>query len=185
MVHTDDSRPSAFTFANHVGIQTDDSDNEDMPAVPEELRQTIGSHLPLTNLEVSAAISPSMLLQPPRHPHLDGPTHMTMNQLLDAQLKLDQAHQQRHISKMLTGVVTNMHCLTKFSREAGLTPCMGHTHYLYACYLKSQISSRSPPSECNLESVWSCQVDLDKDMPKACALALTPDLNFIAVATVT
>ena len=64
--------------------------------VPEELRQTVGSRLWLTKLEVSAAITPSMPLQPslPRQPHPDGPTPMTMAQLLDAQLKLDQAHQQ-------------------------------------------------------------------------------------------
>ena len=53
---------------------------------------------------------------------IPGPTRMTRNQLLDAEVKLDQAHQHRDISKMLKGVVTNMHCLTKFSREAGLTP---------------------------------------------------------------
>ena len=107
-----------------------------MPAIPEELRQTIGSHLWFTNLEVSAAITPMMLRQPsfPRHPHPDRPTHKTRNQLLDAQLKLDQAHQQRDISKMLKGVVTNMnmHCLLKFSREAGLTPHMGHAHNMLA-----------------------------------------------------
>ena len=72
---------------------------------------------------------------------------MTRNQLLDAQLKLDQACQQRDISKMLKGVVTNMHCLAEFSQGAGLTPYIGHAHYLYACYLKSQISSRDTPSE--------------------------------------
>ena len=63
-----------------------------------------------------------------------------------------------------------MHCLTKFFRAAGLNPYLGSAHYLYACYLKSQISPSSPPSECNVESVWSCQVDLRKDMPKACTL---------------
>ena len=78
---------------------------------------------------------------------------MTMNQLLDSQLMLDEAHQQRDISKMLKGVVANMHCLIKFSREAGLTPYLGHAHYLYACYLKSQVSSRIPPSESKLEPV--------------------------------
>ena len=122
MMHTDESRPSGFTFANHVGMQTDDSEDEDLHDVPAELHRTITSHLWLTNLEVSAAITPTMLLKPsfPRHPHPDVPTHMTRNQLLDAQLKLDQAHQQCDISKMLKGVVTNMHCLAKFSREAGL-----------------------------------------------------------------
>ena len=82
----------------------------------------------------------------------------------------------RDQSKMLKGVVGNMHCLAKFSREAGPTPYIGHAQYIYACYLKSQISSGSPPSDCNLESVWSCQVDLRRDMPKACALALSPSL---------
>ena len=48
---------------------------------------------------------------------------------------------------MLKGVVTNMHCLAKFFRESGLTPCMGHAYYIDACYLKSQISSSNPPSE--------------------------------------
>ena len=96
MILTDDTRPSDFTFANQVSSQTDDSEGKDMPTVPEELRQTItiGSHLWLTNLEVSAAITPSMLLQPslPRQPHPDGPTLLARNQLLDAQLKLEQAH---------------------------------------------------------------------------------------------
>ena len=151
MIHADDTRPSDISFANQVGIQTDDSESADKPTVPAELRQTIGSHLRLTNLEVSAALTPSMLMQPslPRHPHPDGPTPMTMNQLLDSQLKLEQAHQQRDISKMLKGVVTNMHCLTKFFREAGLTPYLGHV-----------LSGR-----------------LDKDMPKACALAVSPSLQ--------
>ena len=101
---------------------------------------------------------------------------MTRNQLLDAQLKLDQAHQQRDISKMLKGIVTNMHCLARFSREAGLTPCIGHAHYLYACYLKSQVSSRNPPSEYNMDSVWSFQVDFKTTMPMSCTLALSPSL---------
>ena len=78
---------------------------------------------------------------------------MTMSQLLDSHVQLEAAHRTRDFSKMLKSVVTNMHCLAKFSREAGFTPYLGHAHYLYACYLKSQISSRSPPSECNLESV--------------------------------
>ena len=71
----------------------------------------------------------------------------------------------RNLTKMLTGVVINTHCLTKFSREAGLTLYLGPAHYIYVCYLKSQISSSSPPSDCNLESVWSCQVDLQRDVP--------------------
>ena len=52
----------------------------------------------------------------------------------------------------------------------------GPTTYLYECYLKSQINSARPPSGCDLSTVWSLQVDLDKDLPRACSLALTPSL---------
>ena len=71
-----------------------------------------------------------------------------------------------------------MHLLAKLSslREAGFTRYVGHARYIYACYLKSQISSSRSPSGCDLGSVWSLQVDLDKDMPKACALAMKPSL---------
>ena len=146
MVHTDVTRSSDFTLA-HMAIQTDDSEDEDIPPIPEELRQTIGCHLWLANLEVSAAISPSMLLTPSftMHPHPDGPTPTTMNQLLDSQVKLEEAHQNRDLTRMLKGVITNMHCLTKFARETGLTLYIGHAHYLFACYRTSQASSRSPP----------------------------------------
>ena len=44
MILTDDTRPSDFTFGNLVGVQTDDSDSEDIPTVPDGLRQTIGGH---------------------------------------------------------------------------------------------------------------------------------------------
>ena len=45
MIHTDDSRPSDFTFA-HMAMQTDDQDDDDTPLdVAEELRTTIGCHL--------------------------------------------------------------------------------------------------------------------------------------------
>ena len=80
------------------------------------------------------------------------------------------------VARMLRGVVSNMHLLAKFSREAGFTPYLGHARYIYACYLKSQINSSHPPSSCDLGSVWSLQVDSDKDMPKACVLAMTPSL---------
>ena len=157
MVHTDDSRPSDFTFA-HMAMQTDDQDDDDpLLDVPEELRKIIGCRWWLVNLEAPAAITPSMLRQPslPRHPQPDGPTPLTMSQLLDSQLKFDEAHRDGGVSKMIKGVLTKMHCLVKFSREAGLTPYMGHAHYLHACYLKSKITSRSPLSDCNLESIWS------------------------------
>ena len=123
MILTDDSRPSHFTVANQVGVQTDDSDEDEevIPGIPEELHQTIGSHLWLRNLEVSAAITPRMVQQPltPTRLHPDGPATVTRNQLLNAQLPLDQAHQQRDITQTLKGVVTNMLCLARFSQEAG------------------------------------------------------------------
>ena len=77
---------------------------------------------------------------------------------------------------MLKGVVSNMHLLAKFSREAGFLPYIGHAHYTYECYLKSQINSSRPPSGCDLSTVWSLQTDLDKDMPKVCSLAMKPSL---------
>ena len=125
----------------------------------------------------SSGITPTMSTtsEMPRQPHPDGPTRMTMNQLATEQAVLAQAHVDRDVSRMLRGVVSNMHLLAKFSREAGFVPYMGHAHYIYACYLKSQINS-SHPLECDLGSIWSLQVDLDKDMPKACALALSPSL---------
>ena len=132
----------------------------------------------LTNLQVASGIAPTMSTNTtmPRSPHPDGPTRLTMSQLDNAQLALERAHVDQDISGMLKGIVSNMHLLAKFSREAGFAPYLDHAHYLYACYLKSQINSSRPPSDCDLESVWSLQVDLDKDMPKACALALSPSL---------
>ena len=74
----------------------------------------------LANLEVSAGILSSMLRQPaiPRHPHPDGPTPMT-SQLLDSSTQLEATYRDRDLSRMLKGVVTDTHCLTKFSREGG------------------------------------------------------------------
>ena len=34
IMHIDESRPSDFTFTNHVGIQTDDSEDEDLHDFP-------------------------------------------------------------------------------------------------------------------------------------------------------
>ena len=132
MIFTDDARPSHFTFANEVGVPTDDSSAA--MGAPGELRQTIASYLWLTNLEISAGITPTMSLHAtlPRSPHPDGPTRMSLSQLADAHMQLDQAHQHQDISRILKGVVTNMHCLAKFSREAGLVPYLGHAHYVCA-----------------------------------------------------
>ena len=63
MILTDDSRPSDFTFA-HMAVQANSLDGEDPLDFPEELKQTIECHLWLANLEVSAAITASMLRQP-------------------------------------------------------------------------------------------------------------------------
>ena len=66
----------------------------------------------------------------PRHPQPEGPTAPTRLQLMDAQTQLEAAREDKHLTKMLKGVVANMHCLMKFSREAGLTPCLGPAHYI-------------------------------------------------------
>ena len=152
MILSDETRPTDYTFANSVAthVQTD----QDLidGSTPDELTRTIQSHLWLANLEISSGVAPAMssTSQLPRQPHPDGPTTMTWHQLEDA--------------------------LAKFSREAGFLPYIGHAHYLYECYLKSQINSSRPPSGCDLSTVWSLQVDLDKDLPAACSLALTPSL---------
>ena len=80
-------------------------DSDDPPDIPAELKQTIGCHLWLANLELSAAITPSMLRQPslPRHPHSDDLLLRLCPNCTQA--KLDEAH----LSKMLKGVVTNTH----------------------------------------------------------------------------
>ena len=59
MAHTDDSRPSDFTFA-HMAVQTESIEKDDsLDVVPEEPKQTIGCHFWLANLEVSAGIPPN------------------------------------------------------------------------------------------------------------------------------
>ena len=97
-------------------MQTDD-DVSDATSVPDEVRRTIESHLWLTNLEVSSCIAPTMSTTStmPRRPLPDGPTRLTMSQLEAAQLELERAHIDQDISRMLKGVVSNMHCLAKFS----------------------------------------------------------------------
>ena len=44
---------------------------------------------------------------------------MTWRQLEDAYQTIVVGHRDRNVSTMLKGVVTNMHALCKFSREAG------------------------------------------------------------------
>ena len=178
MILSDETRPTDYTFAHSVAthVQTD-HDLVDK-STPDELDQTIQSPLWLANLEISSGMAPAMSTtsRMPRDPHPDGPTIMTWHQLEDAQKAIVQGHSDRNVSAMLKGVVANMHVLSKFSREAGFLPYIGHAHYIYECYLKSQMNSSRPLSGCDLSTVWSLQVDLDKDLPKACSLALKPSL---------
>ena len=178
MILSDETRPTDYAFANSVAVHVQTHQDVIDGSTPDELTRTIQSHLWLANLEISSGIAPAMssTSQMPRQPHPDGPTTMTWHQLEDAQKAIVKGHSDRNVSAMLKGVVANMHILAQFSREAGFLPYIGHAHYLYECYLKSQINSSRPPSGCDLSTVWSLQVDLDKDLPKACSLALTPSL---------
>ena len=177
MILSDETRPTDYTFAHCVAtlVQTDDVVPE---PTPDELARTIDCHLWLANLEISSGMSPAMSVNSsvPREPHPDGPTMMTWNLLEDAQQAIIQGKKDRDVSAMPKGVVANMHVLCRFSREAGFLPYIGHAHYIYECYLKSRINSSSPPSGCDLSTVWSLMVDLDKDLPRACSLALKPSL---------
>ena len=178
MILSDDTRPTDYTFANKVTAQAQTDSNQSDGSTPDELTRTIQSHLWLASLEISSAIPRSMSSIPlmPKDPHPDGPTTMTWHQLEDAQQTIVQGHSDRNVSLMLKGVVAKMHSLAKFSREAGFLPYIGHAHYIYECYLKSQITSSRPPSGCDLSTVWSLQADLDKDLPQACSLAMKPSL---------
>ena len=176
MIFSEETGLTHLTFANQVGVQTDDDSSDG--SVPEELARTIQSHLWLANLEISSGCTPtwSATLPIPREPHPDGPTIMTWNQPEDVHTAIVTAHRDHDVSGMLKGVVSNMHLLAKFAREAVFLPYIGHAHYIYECYLKSQINSSRPPSGCDLSSIWSLQTDLDRDMPKVCSLAMQPSL---------
>ena len=146
MILFEETGPTHFAFANQVSVQTDDTTPDG--STPDELVRTIQSHLWLANLEISSGCSPawSATLPIPRDPHPDGPLAMTWNQLGDVHKTIVTAHRDRDVSGMLKGVVSNMHLLAKFAREAGFLPYIGHAHYIYECYLKSQINSSRPPS---------------------------------------
>ena len=176
MIFSEETRPTHFTFANQVGVQTDERSPGDV--VPDELGRTVQSHLWLASLEMSSGSTPTMssTSKLPQQPHTGGPSVMTWNQLAHEYNTLVQAHADHDVSRMLRGVVSDMHLLTKLSREAGFLPYIGHAHYIYECYLKSKINSSRPPSDCDLSSVWSLQVDLDKDMPRAASLSMKPSL---------
>ena len=57
MIFSDETGPTHFTFANQVGVQTEDESLDE--SVPEELARTIQSHLWLANLEISSGCTPS------------------------------------------------------------------------------------------------------------------------------
>ena len=116
MIFSDETRPTHFTFANQVVVQTDTASSDG--SVPDELARTIQSNLWLANLEMSSGSTPTMSssLKLPRQPHPDGPTIMTWHQLEDAQNAIVEAHKARDVSGMLKGAVSNMHLLAKFSR---------------------------------------------------------------------
>ena len=106
-----ESRPTNFTFANHIGMQTDSEQPDG--SIPDELARTIQSHLWLANLESSSGCTPtvSSTSKLPRQPHPDGPTIMTWHQLEDAYKAIVDSHTARDVSGMLKGVVSNMHLL--------------------------------------------------------------------------
>ena len=141
MIFSEDTGPTHFTFAHQIGVQTDDDTSDG--SIPDELARTIQSHLWLANLEISSGCTPTMstTAKMPRQPHPDGPTIMTWHQLEDVHKAIVTAHNERDVSGMLKGVVSNMHLLAKSSREAGFLPYIDHAHYIYECYLKSQINS--------------------------------------------
>ena len=176
LIFSDETRPTHFTFANQVGVQTEDDPTDG--SIPDELARTIQSHLWLANLEISSGCTPTWpaTLPIPREPNPEGPTIMTWHQLEDVHKAIVTAHREHDVSGMLKGVVSNMHLLAKFAREAGFLPYVGHAHYIYECYLKSQINSSRPSSECDLSSIWSIQTDLDRHLPKVCSLAMQPSL---------
>ena len=75
MIFTDDTQLSHFTFANQIGVQTDE-DVQAVAPVHDELSRTIESHLWLANLEISSGVTPTMSTtsKMPREPHPEGPT---------------------------------------------------------------------------------------------------------------
>ena len=122
MGQTTESRPSADTFANMV-VQTHEENSPVDAKIPDELK-TIGTHLWLANMEVSAQ---SLVLKPlsENPPNPNRLTPMTKAQLLDAQTQIETSCKDKHLTRMLKGVVTNMHCLMTLSREAGFIPLFG------------------------------------------------------------
>ena len=98
---------------------------------------TVGSHVWLANLAASSREHslPTALQRPPS---FDRATH------------LEAACQGRQLTRMLKGVVTNMHCLALLSLETGMVPYLGPAQHIDACYLEALQTSQQPPEECTL-----------------------------------
>ena len=58
MIFSDETKPTHFTFANQVGVQTEERASQE--AVPDQLSRTIQSHLWLAHLEMSSGTTPTM-----------------------------------------------------------------------------------------------------------------------------
>ena len=59
MIFTDDNHPNHFTFANQIGVQTNE-DEQGATQIPDELSRTIESHLWLANLAMSSGMTSTM-----------------------------------------------------------------------------------------------------------------------------
>ena len=57
MIFSEETGPTHFTFANQVGVQTNESTTDG--STPDELARTIQSHLWLANLEISSGCAPA------------------------------------------------------------------------------------------------------------------------------
>ena len=121
--HTDLSHQTAFTFAS-VEVQA----QEGCDSAPiashlreEDLQRTIDSHLWLSNLSTSVN---NASLPSPDVSHLNplGISAKTGVELKGAHTQLELACRDANLTRMLKGVVTNMHCLLTLAVEAGFTP---------------------------------------------------------------
>ena len=112
MGQTAETHQTAFSFS-HMAVQTNDPlvvPSHSSGQVAGGLRKTLGSHIWLAHV---AASSQSMALQPPsQNPPNPNPTRLTTltkAQVLDVQTQLEAACRDKHLTRMLKGVVTNIH----------------------------------------------------------------------------
>ena len=50
----------------------------------------------------------SVQFEAPRHPHPEGPATLTRSKRVDAHTQLEAARKDKHLTRLLKGVVTNM-----------------------------------------------------------------------------